>query len=497
MKNRTLTLILCLTAYALAGSYLFAQSQGPANVWTSGTNKGKFSNPLIVPANSGTGADQFANGADTESKLGTLRIQTVKELAGLRLRLRRGASAGFIVIGDSTSTADTTWPYLLTQKLAQAYPNYNVNYYRWSATNWGTISRLHTGTSGERGWDFDGATNPVVLASNQAAQPSGDWDVSCGYSYADWDDAGEDNVLVSGKWGTTNGFHSLYLGVTGSNEITLNWTTTGTLADKITVTSDPLPTRENGAEYWVRATLDVNNGAGGHDVMFFTSTNRGVSWTQYGTTFTGTGTTTVASGGGHNWALGGHQTTNHFQGKIYRADIRNGINGPSILPLVADGWSGFTSTHITGSPELNVINGSISGSSMSNWMSFPYYDLLLRNYKPDVVFINLVHNSTNMVSTALFTQMDAVVAAIKSRLVEPHIIFVSANPTVAPANYVNETIIRQAMIADYCLRNNYGFIDTCLAFPDDPTPYLQGDGLHPNSTGQEAIAELLFRCIVP
>lgn len=69
MKNRTLTLILCLTAYALAGSYLFAQSTGPLLIETSGTNKGKIANPLFVPANSGTGANQFANGADTQAAL--------------------------------------------------------------------------------------------------------------------------------------------------------------------------------------------------------------------------------------------------------------------------------------------------------------------------------------------------------------------------------------------------------------------------------------------
>jgi len=76
MKNRTLTLILCLITYAFAGSSLFAQSQGPANVWTSGADKGEFSNPLIVPANSGTTSTTFAIGNDS-------RIVAAQTVTGL------------------------------------------------------------------------------------------------------------------------------------------------------------------------------------------------------------------------------------------------------------------------------------------------------------------------------------------------------------------------------------------------------------------------------
>ena len=103
MKNRTLTLILCLTAYLFAGSSLFAQSQGPANVFTSGTNKGQFSNPLIVPANSGTGANQFANGEVTATALGT----KVNATSGTASNLTLTGTATASVISATTAIVTT------------------------------------------------------------------------------------------------------------------------------------------------------------------------------------------------------------------------------------------------------------------------------------------------------------------------------------------------------------------------------------------------------
>jgi hypothetical protein len=51
----------------------------------------------------------------------------------------------------------------------------------------------------------------------------------------------------------------------------------------------------DGTSNWVRATIDVNDGAGNRVTKFYTSSN-GTTWTQLGTTVTTAGTTTIFDG---------------------------------------------------------------------------------------------------------------------------------------------------------------------------------------------------------
>ena len=102
-------------------------------------------------------------------------------------------------------------------------------------------------------------------------------------------------------------------------------------ATLITATSSAAVGFTNGVANWVRATLDVDNGAAGNDVIFYTSAD-GVSWTQLGTTVTTANTTsiydstTILTIGSLSPA-----TTDLFVGKIYRAQIYNGIAGTLVF----------------------------------------------------------------------------------------------------------------------------------------------------------------------
>jgi hypothetical protein len=83
----------------------------------------------------------------------------------------------------------------------------------------------------------------------------------------------------------------------------------------------------NGEYKYLRFTLDVDNGAGGHDVKFYTSDD-GLNWPQLGATKTGAGITSVydntspvrvgqySTGDGHN-----------VPGKVRWMELRDGIDG--------------------------------------------------------------------------------------------------------------------------------------------------------------------------
>jgi hypothetical protein len=82
----------------------------------------------------------------------------------------------------------------------------------------------------------------------------------------------------------------------------------------------PLPA--TGLGVWVRATLDINNGASGHTVAFYTATSNAGPWTQLGASVVIAGVTSTVAGSG-GWYIG--QTSN--QNTVHAAEIRSAIGG--------------------------------------------------------------------------------------------------------------------------------------------------------------------------
>ncbi len=83
---------------------------------------------------------------------------------------------------------------------------------------------------------------------------------------------------------------------------------------------------DQGQRYWVRVTLDVNNGAAGYDVKFFHSAD-GSAWTQLGATVTDTPTTSIFDSAA-NVTVGWREDGGFpFQGRIYEAAVLEGIAG--------------------------------------------------------------------------------------------------------------------------------------------------------------------------
>jgi hypothetical protein len=75
----------------------------------------------------------------------------------------------------------------------------------------------------------------------------------------------------------------------------------------------------------VRVTVDVDNGSSGYDVKFWMSDD-GVTWAQLGATVTTAGVITLYSGTSVCF-VGSRGLAESIAGKVYRAQIFNGIDG--------------------------------------------------------------------------------------------------------------------------------------------------------------------------
>jgi hypothetical protein len=174
----------------------------------------------------------------------------------------------------------------------------------------------------------------------------------------DWTPAAINTLVAKSDVGTQ---HSYAFQVLSAGNLSLTWSTDGVWSTRITKTSTVIPTITDGVGLWIRATLDVDNGASGNDVKFFTSTD-GITWTQLGSTVTTAGVTSIYSGTSVVNIAALNSANQLLVGKFYRAQILNGIDGVPVLDVdtsvIATG-AATSFTALTG--QTVTINRSTAG----------------------------------------------------------------------------------------------------------------------------------------
>lgn len=203
------------------------------------------------------------------------------------------------------------------------------------------------------------ASNYLSVPDEAALDITGDLDLRVRVAMDDWT-PGSAQYVIS-KYGTAAN-HSYWLIVGSSGTLTLQWTADGTnvLGGSSTVATG----LTDGSVKWIRATLDVNNGAAGRDLAFYTSDN-GTTWTQLGTTVTQAGTTSIFSGTSSLW-LGSLDGNNGMvAGKVFRAQVYNGIGGTLVLDVNTSVITGDVATFTAATGQTVTINRS--GSTFQSY----------------------------------------------------------------------------------------------------------------------------------
>ncbi len=187
---------------------------------------------------------------------------------------------------------------------------------------------------------------------------TGDIDVRVDIRPDNW--RGGAGMALIGKYNTTTANRSWMLWADRMGYLHLRWTTDGTTATVIDIASTA--TISALRRQALRATLDVNNGAGGYTVVFYTSDTITGSWTQLGNTVTVTGVTSIFSGSAdlfigavqlsgatsgtsdRNAFAVGSNVVNPFIGRFYRAQVYNGIAGTKVADMDATAQAAGTTS---------------------------------------------------------------------------------------------------------------------------------------------------------
>lgn len=155
----------------------------------------------------------------------------------------------------------------------------------------------------------------------------GDIDVRIELFFLDWNMGSK--VELIGKYLPTGNQRSWRLALDTGGFPELTWTADGSTVLSATATTS-LATNGR-SRMAIRATLDVNNGAGGKTVTFYTADDMDGTWTQLGNAVT-TATTTAIYSSTANLQVGDlyDATVTTPTTRIYKAEVRDGIGGTAV-----------------------------------------------------------------------------------------------------------------------------------------------------------------------
>jgi len=181
--------------------------------------------------------------------------------------------------------------------------------------------------------DLPGAAGDRLTTPDVAALDiTGDIDVRVEVTLDDWR-RGQD---LAGKYESTGDQRSwaFSLHESGAGTLGFVWSTAGTFAAVQARSSSVAVPVPPGGRLAVRATLDVNNGSGGHMVTFYTAPAVAGPWTQLGSSSVTAGTTSIFSGSAEV-ELGDvtDLSAGPTRGRVRAFELRNGINGTLVADL--------------------------------------------------------------------------------------------------------------------------------------------------------------------
>lgn len=429
-----------------------------------------------------TEAALFASGTRTIAG----KALPVRGLASAKRALETGTkTTGIQILGDSTGNDPADWPYRLAQAIAPLYPAYTVHHRVWSDTtqDYAAPTVIQTGTAGVQSLNcLTTGLNGLTVPGKHPA--SGNLDIRLKLMLPDWTPA--TTGTISARSGGT-GFHSWWLNITATGGMSFVFSTDGTALTTDSATA--LMGFTDGSTQWVRVVF-IGNNAGSHNTKFYTSTD-GATWTQLGTTVTGTAATLFDPGMGG--AISGKMEfgargTVVVPSRIYEGQIRDGEGGPTMAACLPGLWEphplSTADSAVEGAPILTFVNGSMPGAGLTYLNDSVRLPKMIPHYGQTACFTNESHNEGTSSGPDWLVTYRSWLTAITARRLMP-ITVVTQNPQATTAVNPSYQLARRLDLLG--LVDERSVIDTFQAFLNygNWQADLMADSVHPNAAGSD------------
>lgn len=389
--------------------------------------------------------------------------------------LDRNKTCAIGFMGDSTGNEVSLaeWIHLFGIGLGQLYPDFTVKHPIWDDTTQalGAPNIIQTGPLGERSVR---GTKTLITDASTVTHIAGDIDISVKVSLDDWTPAAQTAPVA--RFGGA-GARAWRFFVSTSGLLTLEWSADGTaLNTKQSTVANGIA---DGTVKWIRTTLDVDNGAAGNDVKFYTSDD-GITWTQLGATVTTAGITSIFNPTTQPWEICGRGITGDLlNGQLYEVRIKNGIDGPIVCRTLPDLWEyrDDTSYTFTGSPVLTLVNGSHSGAGLAYLNDATRLPKLNPDYGQTSIVFSDSHNEQWRNGERFRVEYEAWLDAVKTLRPLATQVLSTQNPRKAPATFIEAHATRQQIVRTIAAKRGLSVIDAFKAFGTD-LDLIGSDGIH-------------------
>jgi hypothetical protein len=451
-----------------------------------------------------------------------LRHTPQQQFAALRSAMDAGRPACFMWIGDSTGDSDGTnasdlrTPTRLAQLLGKAYPQYHVlsRTMKADGTGYGPTVVLQAAAAGQRFAHFGGPRSlrwrPTDYTTTRFT--SGDVDIRVLYKPDGGWASGDTRILAARRLKDVDGatassvLEQFRFMLEGAGTLRFDWSTNGTGIDKQNVRSSVPITMSADAPVWLRATLSFVSGS--FTQHFYTSTD-GQTWSELGTPIGPYASSPLFDAYQGFFELGAESwqpAANGALGNIYEVEIRDGIGGPTVAPVLPELWERYgdtTAATFGGAPTLMLVNASRSGTALSYHTASPRLGVETANYGQQVVIFNDSHNEGSVSGPGGWIgPYRAWVAAVLARLPLAAVAVVLQNPhTAAWANeaaYGYSHQLRLDELRQLAAAQRWSILDLFEAFTNDSrglAVLVQADGLHPTQPGYALAADVAATAI--
>lgn len=502
-----------------AGNRVYAEGE-PLNVvdaahndWLTADGVRDFntlwSDVNTLPNRAKASADAAASSAAAAALAAASGAQRGGAFLGLATALRDGNQSFAVqATGDSTTVPDTAWFRLLANTYSVKFPKLAHQYRKWNE-----------GLS-----DFDppialtspsGTRRALVVAAGTANQRSGpqlagpnitgDLDVRVNLRMPSY--APGETQAIAGKWTNDASRSWLFLiGPTGL--LRYNWFAADgtTIGDKQATVALTAP---DNTDLWVRVVHDIDNGASGNDVKFYTSTD-GATWTPVGSTITSSGTTAITPSTSR-YTLGKRGSNALTAGtRLYEVQVRDGIGGPNLVPHLPEHWArsiGAYEPTLEGTPVVTWLMAGRSGGGLGYDYNTPidsppgttayyltqYQRQMSPNFGQLATFFSTGHNEYNSGGALWAARLGAWVSAVTADKPLTSRVVLTQNPRVESVAEPDGHKKRRAQTLAWGRQfPGVDVIDTYQAFLADGRPLNvlvnPADGVHPTGTGYQVWA---------
>lgn len=410
-----------------SGDYVSIKKDGGIEQFTAGVSQGVLTTKKQLDKKRALLLDQYTDTGNLfQTTFGQSSQSVNTQLQSSVIRML-GDSTGLYANPGANLTKN--WIQVLAEEYAAANTDVRVDLYDLDGSFNFVLDTQLNALGDPRNIGLSTAGLVARMPYSFINRDSDDLDVAVRVNFPDWTPSGVAGVSTIISLGDSTTNQAWRLAVLFDGKIAAEFSEDGSTHTFVSTVVGNSYT--NGTYKWLRYTIDVDNGSGGHDVTLFDGDD-GIAWNVIFTT-TIAGTITLFDNV-TNVLLGSDDVTNNVDEDMTIETVRitDGILGPNVFPFNIETFrpqDSFVGASFGGQATLSVLNGAVSGFKASDFINLNRYKAAVSSDPYGPIIYNLGINEGSMTGGFFQDELEALYDKLVLNQNAGDIVFLTQNPT--------------------------------------------------------------------